>query len=192
MPKSPDPQLGLARLYVYGLRISIRPMPRCSRPSATAIAWAIARRPNWPTATASAPTGSGTIRATSAGCPQEKDQVQKVAEDYRRALQLYQGIAPYGNASAHDRARGIFARKRAVPAAAVAGRRGIGSNAQLGGGTPRAPCIAPLRANAWPAATFLVAAGLRLLIAAGLYLVLRGQVAAVRAGGKRISPPNRF
>jgi hypothetical protein len=34
------------------------------------------------------------------GLPQEKDQVQKVAEDYRRALQLYQEIAPYGNASA--------------------------------------------------------------------------------------------
>ena len=34
------------------------------------------------------------------GLPQEKDQVQKVADDYHRALQLYQGIAPYGNASA--------------------------------------------------------------------------------------------
>jgi hypothetical protein len=33
------------------------------------------------------------------GLPQEQDQVRKAAEDYRRALQLYQEIAPYGNAS---------------------------------------------------------------------------------------------
>ena len=34
------------------------------------------------------------------GLPQEKDQIQRAADDYRRALELYQGIAPYGNASA--------------------------------------------------------------------------------------------
>jgi hypothetical protein len=34
------------------------------------------------------------------GLPQEKDEVQKALADYQRALQLYQGIAPYGNASA--------------------------------------------------------------------------------------------
>ena len=33
------------------------------------------------------------------GLPQEKDEVQKAVDDYDRALQLYQEIAPYGNAS---------------------------------------------------------------------------------------------
>ena len=34
------------------------------------------------------------------GLPQEKDQIQRAADDYKRALGLYQEIAPYGNASA--------------------------------------------------------------------------------------------
>jgi hypothetical protein len=33
------------------------------------------------------------------GLPQEKDQIQKAADDYRRALELYQGIVPYGSAN---------------------------------------------------------------------------------------------
>ena len=34
------------------------------------------------------------------GLPQEKDQVQRAADDYKRALDLYQQSAPYGNANA--------------------------------------------------------------------------------------------
>ena len=33
------------------------------------------------------------------GLPQEKDQIQKAADDYRRALELYQSIVPYSNAN---------------------------------------------------------------------------------------------
>jgi hypothetical protein len=33
------------------------------------------------------------------GLPQEKDQIQKAADDYRRALELYQSIVPYGSAN---------------------------------------------------------------------------------------------
>ena len=33
------------------------------------------------------------------GLPQEKDQIQKAADDYKRALELYQSIVPYGNAN---------------------------------------------------------------------------------------------
>jgi hypothetical protein len=33
------------------------------------------------------------------GLPQEKDQIRKAGDDYRRALELYQGIVPYGNAN---------------------------------------------------------------------------------------------
>jgi hypothetical protein len=35
------------------------------------------------------------------GLPQEKDQIQKAADDYRRALELYQGIVPYSSANAN-------------------------------------------------------------------------------------------
>ena len=34
------------------------------------------------------------------GLPQEKDQIQRAAQDYQRALDIYQRIAPYGNANA--------------------------------------------------------------------------------------------
>src|SRR5207248_11499950 len=34
------------------------------------------------------------------GLPQEKDQIQRAADDYKRALELFQGIAPFGNANA--------------------------------------------------------------------------------------------
>ena len=33
------------------------------------------------------------------GLPQEKDQIQKAADDYRRSLELYQSIVPYGSAN---------------------------------------------------------------------------------------------
>ena len=33
------------------------------------------------------------------GLPQEKDELDRAAADYRRALDLYQNVAPYANAS---------------------------------------------------------------------------------------------
>jgi hypothetical protein len=35
------------------------------------------------------------------GLPQEKDQIQRAADDYRRALEIYQSVAPYGSATAN-------------------------------------------------------------------------------------------
>ena len=100
MPKSPDPQLGLARLYVYGLKdidkadAALQQAERHGHPlgnrEKAQLADGYRQRADrlW--------YDSRNVR----GLPQEKDQVQKVADDYQRALQLYQGIAPYGNASA--------------------------------------------------------------------------------------------
>jgi serine/threonine protein kinase len=99
MPKSPDPQLGLARLYVYGLRdidkadAALQQAEKHGHPlgnrEKAQLADGYRQRAErlW--------KDSRNVR----GLPQEKDQVQKVLEDYRRALQLYQGIAPYANAS---------------------------------------------------------------------------------------------
>jgi hypothetical protein len=33
------------------------------------------------------------------GLPQEKDQIRKAADDYHRALELYQGMVPYSSAN---------------------------------------------------------------------------------------------
>ena len=34
------------------------------------------------------------------GLPPEKDQIQRAADDYKRAEELYQGISPWGKAAA--------------------------------------------------------------------------------------------
>jgi hypothetical protein len=34
------------------------------------------------------------------GLPQEKEQIQRARDDYQRALQYYQDVAPYGNSTA--------------------------------------------------------------------------------------------
>jgi tRNA A-37 threonylcarbamoyl transferase component Bud32/tetratricopeptide (TPR) repeat protein len=100
MPKSPDPQLGLARLYVYGLH---------DIDKADAALQQAERHGHPPGNREKAQLADGYRQRADRlwkdvqdvhGLPQEKDQVQKVLTDYQRALQLYQGIAPYGNASA--------------------------------------------------------------------------------------------
>jgi len=100
MPKSPDPQLGLARLYVYGLKdidkadAALQQAERRGHPlgnrEKAQLADGYRQRADrlW--------YDSRNVR----GLPQEKDQVQKVSNDYHRALQLYQGITPYSNSSA--------------------------------------------------------------------------------------------
>jgi serine/threonine protein kinase/tetratricopeptide (TPR) repeat protein len=101
MPKSPDPELGLARLYVYGLKdidkayqalqeAQRRGYPMGSREKAQ-LADGYRERGDrlfW---------DSRNVR----GMPQEKDQIQRAKEDYDRALGLYQAIVPYANANAN-------------------------------------------------------------------------------------------
>jgi tetratricopeptide (TPR) repeat protein len=99
LPKSPDPQLGLARVYYSpkdlekadnALEEARRRGYPLGNPQKLQLAdryrdrgdrlWADSRNLN--------------------GLPPEKDQLQRVAADYRRALEIYQEIAPYGNANA--------------------------------------------------------------------------------------------
>jgi serine/threonine protein kinase len=99
MPKSPDPELGLARLYVYGLRDIDRayqalhtaeklgyPMGNREQAQLADGYRARADRLWW---------DSRNVR----GLPQEKDQIERAEDDYKRALQIYQTVAPYGNAN---------------------------------------------------------------------------------------------
>jgi hypothetical protein len=99
MPKSPDPQLGLARVYVYGLKDIDKAYGALHE--AERRGYRLGNREKMQLADGYRERGdrlwwdSRNVR----GLPQEKDQISRAADDYRRALELYQGIVPYGNAN---------------------------------------------------------------------------------------------
>jgi tetratricopeptide (TPR) repeat protein len=97
-PKSPDPELGLARVYLYGLKdidkgyealqqAQMRGYTLGNRDK-SALADGYRERADrlwW---------DSRNVR----GLPPEKDQIQRAADDYKRAEDLYQGVTPWGKA----------------------------------------------------------------------------------------------
>jgi tetratricopeptide (TPR) repeat protein len=99
LPKSPDPELGLARVYLSSTldidkasaaldEAGKRGYPPGNREKLQ-LAYAYMVRGDrefW---------DSRDVR----GLPQEKDQVQRAADDYQRAASLYQSVAPWGNAN---------------------------------------------------------------------------------------------
>jgi serine/threonine protein kinase len=100
MPGSPDPQLGLANIYVYGLNDIDKAYQAFQEAEKRGHAMgnrektqladgyrARADRMFW---------DSRNVR----GLPQEKDQIERAFNDYQRALDLYQAVAPYGNSVA--------------------------------------------------------------------------------------------
>jgi tetratricopeptide (TPR) repeat protein len=100
MPHSPDPELGLARVYVYGLKNIDKAFEALQQ--AQQRGYHLGNREKLQLADGYRDRGdrlwwdSRNVR----GLPQEKDQIQRAANDYNQALGLYQGIAPYGNANA--------------------------------------------------------------------------------------------
>jgi len=94
MPQSPDPALGLARVYVYGLKDIDRASQAFDQAVNHGYKRGIARSRNWPMDTVSAPTGSGgfTQRARAAA-GERPDPAGR--DDCKRALDLYQQSAPY-------------------------------------------------------------------------------------------------
>jgi tetratricopeptide (TPR) repeat protein len=99
MPESPDPQLGIARVYVSGLR-DIDKANEAFR-QAEKRGYPMGRREKAQLADAyrgradRMMTDSKTVR----GLPQEKGYIERARDDYQHALELYQEIAPYGNSS---------------------------------------------------------------------------------------------
>ena len=99
LPRSPDPELGLAHIYVYGLRDIDRAYGALQE--AEKRGYKLGNREKAQLADGYRERGdrlwwdSRDVR----GLPQEKDQIRKAADDYRRALELYQSIVPYGNAN---------------------------------------------------------------------------------------------
>ena len=96
LPKSPDPELGLARVYVYGLKDIDKAYAALQE--AQHRGYQLGNRDKLQLADGYRDRGDRTFwdSRNVRGLPQEKDQVQKAADDYKRALQLYQQIAPYG------------------------------------------------------------------------------------------------
>jgi tetratricopeptide (TPR) repeat protein len=96
MPRSPDPELGLARLYVYGLKDIDKGYDALQQ--AQQRGYALGNREKLLLADGYRDRGdrlwwdSRNVR----GLPPEKDQIQRAADDYTRAEELYRGISPWG------------------------------------------------------------------------------------------------
>jgi tetratricopeptide (TPR) repeat protein len=99
LPHSPDPELGLARVYVYGLKDIDRAYAALQE--AEHRGYRLGDREKAQLADGYRDRAdrlwwdSRNVR----GLPQEKDQIQRAADDYRRALELYQSVVPYANAN---------------------------------------------------------------------------------------------
>jgi tetratricopeptide (TPR) repeat protein len=98
LPNLPDPALGLARVYVYGLKnidLASQAFQEAAKHGYT-----LGNREKSQLADGYRARGdrrwwdSRNVR----GLPQEKEQIQSAAEDYKRALELYEQSAEYGNA----------------------------------------------------------------------------------------------
>ncbi|PWT89313.1 MAG: hypothetical protein C5B56_07335, partial [Proteobacteria bacterium] len=100
LPNSPDPALGLARLYVYGLKDIDKADQALHQ--AEKHGFAIGNREKTQLADGYRDRADRTYwdSRNVRGLPQEKDQITRARDDYQRALELYQAIAPYGNANA--------------------------------------------------------------------------------------------
>jgi serine/threonine protein kinase len=96
LPKSPDPELGLARVYVYGLKDIDKGYEALQQ--AQKRGYTLGNREKFLLADGYRDRAdrlwwdSRNVR----GLPPEKDQIQKAADDYKRAEELYQGISPWG------------------------------------------------------------------------------------------------
>ncbi len=95
IPKSPDPELGLARVYVYGLKDIDKGYEALQQ--AQRRGYQLGNREKSLLADGYRDRAdrlwwdSRNVR----GLPAEKDQIQSAADDYKRAEELYRGIAPW-------------------------------------------------------------------------------------------------
>jgi len=99
MPKSPDPELGLARLYEYGLKDIDKTF--LALQEAEKRGYALGNRDKGQLADGYRDRADRLWYDSRKiqGLPQEKDEVLKAQDDYNRALRLYQEIAPDANAN---------------------------------------------------------------------------------------------
>ena len=101
MPKSPDPELGLARLYEYGLKDIDKTY--LALQEAEKRGYALGNRDKGQLADGYRDRGDRLWYDSRKiqGLPQEKDEVLKAQDDYNHALRLYQEIAPAADANSN-------------------------------------------------------------------------------------------
>ena len=100
MPQSPDPPLGLARVYLSLKPADIEKAAAAFRQAETN-GYHIGGREQSQMADGYRDRANRAWRDSFSvrGLPQEKDQIQRAAEDYQSALELYQKSAGWGNAA---------------------------------------------------------------------------------------------
>ncbi len=100
MPQSPDPQLGLARVYVYGLKDIDKAYDALQQAEKLGYVWGKREKAQLADGYRDRAEKLFWDSRNVRGMPQEKDEIQRAKDDYERALGLYQSIVPWGNASA--------------------------------------------------------------------------------------------
>ena len=95
MPHSPDPQLGLARVYVYGLKDIDKAYDALGE--AQKRGYPIGNREKSQLADGYRDRADRLAADSKSikGLPAEKDQLQRAADDYKHAMELYQQVAPW-------------------------------------------------------------------------------------------------
>ncbi|HXA51661.1 MAG TPA: serine/threonine-protein kinase [Candidatus Acidoferrum sp.] len=103
MPHSPDPQLGLARVYVYGLKDLDKAYDALGE--AQRRGYQMGNREKGQLADGYRDRADRLAADSKSikGLPAEKDQLQRAADDYKHAMEIYQQIAPWGNANGQIR-----------------------------------------------------------------------------------------
>jgi len=100
LPKSPDPYLGLARLYVYSLK-NVEKAESALR-EADRRGYQIGRREKGQLADGFKDRADRLMREATraASLSEEKDYLEQAKQDYRRAEELYRDIVPFGGSAA--------------------------------------------------------------------------------------------
>jgi tetratricopeptide (TPR) repeat protein len=99
LPDSPDPALGLARVYVYGLHDIDRAYKALQ--DADKRGHPLGTREKAQLADGYRDRGNRVFYESRhvRGLPQEKDELTRALGDYQRAIELYQSVTPYGNSA---------------------------------------------------------------------------------------------
>jgi tetratricopeptide (TPR) repeat protein len=101
LPGSPDPQLGLARVYVYGLKDFDKADEALQRAQQLGYNWGKREKAQLADGHKDRAEKLFWDSRNVRGLPQEKDEILRAKSDYERALGLYKEIIPWGNASAN-------------------------------------------------------------------------------------------
>jgi serine/threonine protein kinase len=101
MPRSPDPQLGLARVYVYGLKDLDKAYDALGEAQKRSYQMGNREKSQLADGYRERAERLASDSRSIKGLPAEKDQLQRAADDYKHAMELYQQVAPWGNANAN-------------------------------------------------------------------------------------------